>query len=43
MSEDIASAVKFAIDTPERMSISDMIVRPTSQQVKLYSVEDTPF
>lgn len=33
ISEDIASAVKFAIDTPDRMSISDMIVRPTSQQV----------
>ncbi|MED3790755.1 SDR family oxidoreductase [Peribacillus frigoritolerans] len=31
--EDIASAVMFAIDTPDRMSISDMIVRPTSQQV----------
>ncbi len=33
ISEDIASAVMFAIDTPDRMSISDMIVRPTSQQV----------
>lgn len=31
--EDIASAVMFAIDTPDRMSISEMIVRPTSQQV----------
>ncbi|MDI2587966.1 SDR family oxidoreductase [Psychrobacillus sp. NEAU-3TGS] len=31
--EDIASAVMFAISTPDRMSISDMIVRPTSQQV----------
>jgi NADP-dependent 3-hydroxy acid dehydrogenase YdfG len=29
--EDIASAVVFAIDTPDRMSISDMIVRPTKQ------------
>ncbi len=32
-SEDIASAVAFAIDTPERMSVSNMIVRPTSQEV----------
>ncbi|WP_239544596.1 SDR family oxidoreductase [Virgibacillus halotolerans] len=31
--EDIASAVVFAIDTPERMAISDMIVRPTTQPV----------
>ncbi|GGA30476.1 SDR family oxidoreductase [Psychrobacillus lasiicapitis] len=31
--EDIASAVMFAISTPDRMSISDMIIRPTSQQV----------
>lgn len=28
---DIAEAVVFAIDTPERMSVSDMIIRPTSQ------------
>ena len=28
---DIASAVVYAIDTPERMSVSDMIVRPTVQ------------
>jgi NADP-dependent 3-hydroxy acid dehydrogenase YdfG len=32
-SEDIATAVVFAIDTPERMVISDMIVRPTAQQI----------
>jgi NADP-dependent 3-hydroxy acid dehydrogenase YdfG len=32
-SEDIATAVVFAIDTPDRMSISDMIVRPTTQAV----------
>ncbi|THE14298.1 SDR family oxidoreductase [Enterococcus hirae] len=32
-SEDIAEAVVFAIDTPERMSVSEMIVRPTRQQV----------
>lgn len=32
-SEDIASAVVFAIDTPDRMSVSDMIVRPTGQPV----------
>lgn len=31
--EDIASAVVFAIDTPERMAVSDMIVRPTTQPV----------
>ncbi|CAH0195348.1 SDR family oxidoreductase [Peribacillus simplex] len=31
--EDIASAVVFAIDTPDRMVISDMIVRPTTQPV----------
>lgn len=31
--EDIASAVVFAIDTPDRMAISDMIVRPTIQPV----------
>lgn len=33
ISEDIASAVVFAINTPDRMSVSDMIIRPTSQQV----------
>ncbi|WP_253288753.1 SDR family oxidoreductase [Amphibacillus sp. MSJ-3] len=33
ISEDIASAVAFAIDTPDRMAISDMIVRPTRQLV----------
>lgn len=32
-SEDIATAVVFAIDTPDRMAISDMIVRPTTQEV----------
>lgn len=32
-SEDIATAVVFAIDTPQRMVISDMIVRPTAQQI----------
>lgn len=31
--EDIATAVVFAIDTPDRMSISDMIVRPTAQGI----------
>lgn len=31
--EDIATAVVFAIDTPDRMSVSDMIVRPTTQPV----------
>ncbi|MGX2959704.1 SDR family oxidoreductase [Peribacillus sp. JNUCC 23] len=32
-SEDIATAAVFAIDTPDRMSISDMIVRPTAQGI----------
>ncbi|WP_207940349.1 short chain dehydrogenase/reductase family oxidoreductase [Enterococcus sp. DIV2402] len=32
-SEDIAQAVLFAIDTPDRMSVSNMIIRPTSQSV----------
>jgi NADP-dependent 3-hydroxy acid dehydrogenase YdfG len=32
-SEDIATAVVFAIDTPDRMAISDMIIRPTTQQI----------
>lgn len=31
--EDIASAVVFAIDTPDRMMVSDMIVRPTTQEI----------
>ncbi len=31
--EDIASAVVFAIDTPERMAVSDMIIRPTTQPI----------
>ncbi|QQK74477.1 SDR family oxidoreductase [Salicibibacter cibarius] len=33
VSEDIASAVVFAIDTPDRMAVSDMIVHPTTQPV----------
>ena len=32
-SEDIASAVVFAMDTPDRMSVSNMIVRPTTQLI----------
>ncbi|MGA9517842.1 MAG: SDR family oxidoreductase [Trichococcus sp.] len=32
-SEDIAMAVVFAIDTPDRMSVSEMIVRPTTQSI----------
>ncbi|MGM0215332.1 SDR family oxidoreductase [Enterococcus sp. AZ109] len=28
---DIAEAVVFAIDTPERMSVSNMLIRPTTQ------------
>ena len=31
--EDIAQAVVFAIDTPDRMSISEMVVRPTTQTI----------
>lgn len=31
--EDIADAVAFVIDTPDRMSVSDMIIRPTLQQI----------
>ncbi|MFK3958840.1 SDR family oxidoreductase [Guptibacillus hwajinpoensis] len=31
--EDIASAVVFAIYTPERMAVSDMIIRPTTQPI----------
>lgn len=31
--EDIAEAVAFVIDTPNRMSVSDMIIRPTAQQM----------
>lgn len=30
--EDIASAVAYAIDTPERMSVNEMVVRPTQQE-----------
>lgn len=33
MAEDIAAAVAFVIDTPERMSVNDMIIRPTTQKV----------
>lgn len=31
--EDISSAVVYAIDTPGRMVISDMIIRPVSQKL----------
>ena len=31
--EDIAQAVVLAIDTPDRMSISEMVVRPTTQTI----------
>lgn len=31
--EDIAQTVVFAIDTPDRMSISEMVVRPTTQTI----------
>ncbi|WP_225229383.1 hypothetical protein [Paenibacillus gallinarum] len=31
--EDIAQAVAYVIDTPERVSVSDMIIRPTKQEV----------
>lgn len=31
--EDIAQAVAYVIDTPERVSVSDMIIRPTKQAV----------
>lgn len=31
--EDIAQAAVFAIDTPDRMSISEMVVRPTTQTI----------
>lgn len=31
--EDIAEAVAFVIDTPDRMSVSDIIIRPTAQQL----------
>lgn len=31
--EDIAEAVAFVIDTPDRMSVSDIIIRPTAQQM----------
>ena len=36
--EDIAQAVVFAIDTPDRMSISEMVVRPTTQTIYLKSI-----
>jgi len=32
-SEDVAQAVLYAIDTPDRVSISNLIIRPTQQQV----------
>lgn len=32
-SEDVAEAVVYAIDTPDRVSISDLVIRPTKQQV----------
>lgn len=32
-SEDVAEAVVYAIDTPDRVSISNLIIRPTKQQV----------
>lgn len=32
-SEDVAAAVLYAIDTPDRVSISNLIIRPTKQQV----------
>jgi len=31
--EDIAQAVAYVIDTPDRVSVSDMIIRPTTQEV----------
>lgn len=31
--EDIAEAVAFVIDTPDRMSVSDLIIRPTLQEI----------
>jgi len=31
--EDIAQAVAYVINTPERVSVSDMIIRPTKQMV----------
>ena len=30
---DIAQAVAFAIDTPDRMVVSDMVIRPIHQDV----------
>lgn len=32
-SEDVAQAVLYAIDTPDRVSISNLIIRPTQQHV----------
>ncbi|MGT2803042.1 hypothetical protein [Streptococcus henryi] len=29
--ENIATAVAYVIDTPDRMSVNDMIIRPTLQ------------
>lgn len=31
--EDIATAVAYAIETPDRMSVSEMIIRPTKQAI----------
>ena len=31
--EDIASAVAYAIETPDRMSVSEIIIRPTKQGI----------
>lgn len=33
VAEDIANAVAYVIDTPDRVSVSDMIIRPTAQEV----------
>lgn len=32
LAEDMASAVEFAIDTPDRMAVSEIHVRPTNQE-----------
>lgn len=31
--EDIAAAVAYAIETPDRMSVSEIIIRPTKQAI----------
>lgn len=33
VAEDIAQAVAYVIDTPDRVSVSDMIIHPTAQEV----------